>query len=57
MNGQIYNVKRALIDIFCIFYANYPTSVFPNKMEKQFLNNRKEFDEEAKRWTKLYASF
>jgi len=55
--GQIYNVKRALIDIFCFFYVNDPDSAFSMEMAKQFRINKKEFDEEAKRWTKLFASF
>ena len=56
VKGQIYNVKRALIDIFCFFYENYPESAYSEEMANQYVRNREKFYEEAKKWTKLYAS-
>ena len=53
---EIYNIKHALIDIFCLFYENHPEGVFSSKMAEQYLNNPEQFYEEAKNWTKKYAS-
>ena len=54
---QSYNVKRAIIDIFCFFYENSTISAYDIEMKEQFTNNPEKFYEEAKKWTKLYASY
>ena len=56
INGQIYNVKCALIDIFCFFYVNNPDDAYDYEMAEQFIKDPVKFNEEAKKWTKLYAS-
>jgi len=56
VKGQIYNVKRALIDIFCFFYYYYPESEYSELRADQLIIPREKIFEEAKRWTKLYAT-
>ena len=51
-----YNVKNALFDIFCLFYLQGIDSPYDDKMAALYIDDRLKFYEEAKRWTKLYAS-
>ena len=53
VKGQIYNVKRVLIDIF---YFLMSIILNQHKIANHFKNNREKFDEDLKKWTKLYAS-
>ena len=51
-----YNVKQALFDIFCLFFNQGVTSAYSTDMADKYLNNPEEFNNEAKEWTKKYAS-
>lgn len=51
-----YNVKKALFDIFCLFY--YQMNCIDGHIfyiEKVFHESKEKFNEEAKIWTKKYA--
>ena len=54
-----YTVKNALFDIFCSLYNQSSSLVcaYDWNMEEQYINNYKSFEEEARKWTKKYASF
>ena len=57
VNGSnIYTVKQALFDIFCLFSNQGVESAYDKRLEMLYRNNPEEFNEEAKRWTQLYAS-
>ena len=47
-------MKQALFDIFCLFYNQGVIGAYDEKMAQQYLNNRAEFDAEAKRWTEQF---
>ena len=51
-----YNVKNALFDIFCLFYNQGFESPYDENMARLYKFNREKFNEEARKWTKLYAS-
>ena len=54
-----YTVKNALFDIFCCL-CNQSSSLgcaYDLNMAKQYINNYKSFEEEARKWTKEYAHF
>ena len=53
----VYAVKQALLDIFCLFYKQGVDSAYDQQMADDYKNNYPKFEEEAKRWTKTYASF
>ena len=50
-----YAVKQALFDIFCLFYNQGIDSPYSPQMALDYQKNPDKFNEEAKRWTKLYA--
>ena len=52
----IYTVKQALFDIFCLFFKQGIDSPYSDEMAAKYRDNPKEFEEEARKWTKLYAS-
>jgi ubiquitin-protein ligase len=57
VNGSnIYTVKQALFDIFCLFSNQGVKSAYDEKLAELYVSNPEEFDKEARRWTKLYAS-
>ena len=57
VNGSnIYTAKQALFDIFCLFSNQGVKSAYDEKLAELYVNNPEEFDKEARRWTKLYAS-
>ena len=51
-----YTVKQALFDIFCLFSNQGIDSPYDEEMAELYKSNRKQFDANAKEWTKLYAS-
>ena len=51
-----YTMKQALFDIFSLFYKQGVESAYDERMADLYLNNRAQFDEEARNWTRLYAS-
>ena len=55
-NYPFYTVKQALFDIFCLFYYQGIESAFDDQMAKTYQNNREKFNEEARKWTKEFAS-
>ena len=52
---KVYGVKQALFDIFCLFYKQGVDSSYSDEMAQQYKNDRKKFDEIARKWTKEYA--
>ena len=52
-----YTVKQALFDIFCLFYFQGTDGAHPDQMAETYENNREKFNEEARKWTKMFASF
>ena len=50
---KIYIVKQVLFDIFCLFYKQNPDNAFNENIFKK----EKKFDEEAKRWNKMYKKY
>jgi len=52
----IYTVKQALFDIFCLFYNQGTTSPYSDEMRDLYLQNPKKFEEEARKWTQMYAA-
>ena len=50
-----YAVKQALFDIFCLFYNQGTDSPYSPQMALDYQKNPDKFNEEAKKWTKLYA--
>ena len=55
-NKPIYTVKQALFDIFCLFFKQGVESAYDGQMANDYLNNPEKFNEEARRWTKDFAS-
>ena len=53
---SFYTVKQALFDIFCLFFNQGVDSAYKEEMAVEYLKNRDKFNEEARRWTKEYAS-
>ena len=54
---RFYTVKNALIDIFCCLYNQGNCDCFYDEnMLQQYCNNYQSFKEEARKWTKKYAS-
>ena len=53
----VYAVKQALLDIFCLFYKQGVESAYDQNMANDYALNYQKFEEEAKRWTRKYASF
>ena len=57
VNGRdCYAVKQALLDIFCLFYKQGVGSSYDEKMEEYYVNNPEKFNEEARDWTRKFAS-
>ena len=50
-----FGVKQALFDIFCLFYNQGIESPYDINLANQYKNNREQFNEEAKRWTQMFA--
>ena len=50
-----FGVKQALFDVFCLFYNQGTESPYDLKLAEQYKINREQFNEEAKKWTKMYA--
>ena len=55
-NKPYYTVKQALFDIFCLFYNQGIEGAYDEQMAELFKNNPDKFNEEARKWTKSYAS-
>ena len=51
----IYTVKQALFDIFCLFFKQGIKSAYDDDMAALYEKQPNLFNEEAKRWTKMYA--
>ena len=56
VRGIVYNVKHALADIFYLFYIQSLECPFDEEICELYHKNPEKFFEEAKLWTKLYAS-
>ena len=56
VKGSPYTVKQALFDIFCLFYNQGVDSAYDDNMKNKYANNRAQFEEEARNWTKQYAT-
>ena len=56
MNGWCYTVKQALFDIFCLFYNQGVEGAYDEGMAKQYTERPAEFNDEAKKWTRDFAS-
>ena len=50
-----YNVKNALFDIFWLFYNQGIDSAYDLNMAYLYMNNPEKFNENARKWVKLYA--
>ena len=53
---QFYTMKQALFDIFCLFYFQSVEYTFNDQMADLYINNREQYEANAREWTKLYAS-
>ena len=51
-----YTVKQALFDIFCLFYNQGVEGAYDDQMAYLYQNQPQKFNEEAKKWTKEFAS-
>ena len=51
-----YTMKQALFDIFCLFYVHDVEGAFRDKKENLYINNRDQYEANARKWTELYAS-
>ena len=51
-----YTMKQALFDIFSLFYKQGVESAYDQNMANLYKNHRDQFDQEARKWTQLYAS-
>ena len=51
-----YTVKQALYDIFCLFYNQGVVGAYSQSMAQQYMNNKEQFNAEARKWTQLYAN-
>ena len=54
---EVYTMKNALIDIFCLFYIQSSECAYDKSMCDSYYNDRDKFNAEAKKWTELYAKF
>lgn len=52
---QVYNVKQALFDIFCLFYNQGVEGAYDEDMAQEYRNNRPTFDSKVKEWVEKYA--
>ena len=50
-----FGVKQALFDIFCLFYNQGIDSPYDDQQAAIYRDNRELFNEEAKKWTQMYA--
>ena len=55
-NFPTYGIKRALFDIFCLFFDQGIEGAYDDEMAKQYRDYRSEFDKLAKKWTQEYAT-
>ena len=55
-NKPFYTVKQALFDIFCLFYNQGVEGAYDEKMAELYRKDPNRFNEEARKWTQLYAS-
>ena len=55
-NKPVYTVKQALFDIFCLFYNQGVEGAYDDQMAYLYQNQPQKFNEEAKKWTKEFAS-
>ena len=55
-NKSVYTVKQALFDIFCLFYNQGVEGAYDEQMAYLYQNQPQIFNEEAKKWTKEFAS-
>ena len=55
-NKPCYTVKQALLDIFCLFYNQGVEGAYDEGMAKQYTERPAEFNDEAKKWTRDFAS-
>ena len=53
---NIYGVKQALIDIFCLFNKQGKESPYDLKMADLYEKNPDQFNKNAQQWTKQFAS-
>ena len=53
---NIYGVKQALIDIFCLFNKQGLGSPYDLQMADLYKNNPDQFNKNAQQWTKQFAS-
>ncbi len=56
VKGMPYTIKQALFDIFCLFHNQGIDSAYDENMKNKYVLNPAQFNEEAKLWTKQYAS-
>ena len=57
VNGfPFYTMKQAIYDIFCLFYHQIKKFEIDDKFAEARVPNVDKFNEEARRWTQLYAS-
>ena len=49
-------MKQALFDIFCLFYNQGVEGAYDEGMAKQYTERPAEFNDEAKKWTRDFAS-
>ena len=50
-----YGVKQALFDIFYLFFTQGIESPYDNNLAALYNRDKKQFNENARKWTKLYA--
>ena len=55
VKGGDYTVKQALFDIFCLFYNQGVEAAYEGRIKDLYLQNKVEFEKEARNWTKMYA--
>ena len=51
-----YTMKQALFDIFSLFYKQGVDSAYDQNMAELYKKHKDQFDQEARKWTQLYAS-
>ena len=56
VKGKLYNIKNCIYDILAFFYEPLVDCPYSEKMALQYQEKRDEFDKEARKWTKEYAS-
>ena len=56
VKGGFYTIKQALFDIFCLFYNQGVISAYDKKMADDYQNNPQQFEEQARKWTQMYAA-